>query len=82
MCPNNAREVIKKCKVISETRKVQRKIKGKDKSIIQHELVYEIKKGVKIRVVVEKIGTGKLKFRSVMPHNNRSKPKKRPKRRS
>ena len=81
MCLNNARDVIKKCKVISETREVQRKIKGRRKVIIQHELVHEIKRGVKIRVVVEKIGSGKLKFRSVMPHNNRSKPKKRPKRR-
>ncbi len=82
ICLNSAKKVIKKCKVISETREVQRKIKGKLKTTIHHELVHEIKKSVKIRVIVEKIGSGKLKFLSVMPHNNRSKPKKRPKRRS
>jgi len=78
MCLKYAREVIKNCKVVSETREFRRKVKSKQKTIIQHELVYEVKKGTKIRVIVEKIGGGKLKFRSVMPHNNRSKPKKRP----
>lgn len=78
-CLEHAPEVIKKCNVISETRQLEKKIKGRSKKVIYHELVYGIKKGIKIRVIVEKIGAGKLKFFSAMPHNNRSKPKKRPK---
>jgi hypothetical protein len=82
-CLVHAPKVIKNCSFVSETRSLERKIKGKLKQVIQSELVHEISKNIKIRVVVEKIGSGKTKFRSIMPHNNKSKPrpKKRPKRR-
>jgi len=75
-CLPYAPEVVKKCTLISETRKVKRKIKKKFKDAIQYELVHEVSPGKKIRVVVEKIGTGKYRFRSVMPHDRKS--KKRP----
>lgn len=76
-CLEHAPLVIKKCNSVTETRKLERKIKGKMKQVIQYELVYEIRKNVKIRVVVERIGSGKIKFRSTMPHDKSSKPKKR-----
>jgi len=84
MCLKNATEIISKCSVISKTRKIERNVKGKEKEMICHELVYKVKKGKEIRVVVGKIGSGKLKFVSVMPHNKKSKTKtkKRPRRRS
>lgn len=78
-CLEHVPEVIKKADVISETRRSEKRIKGKIKKVIFHELIYEIKKGTQIRVVVEKIGNGNFHFLSVMPHNKRSKPKKRPK---
>lgn len=81
-CLDYATEVISKCSVISETREAQRKIKGIFKKVIWHELVYEVKRGTKIRVIIEKRGTGKNVFLSIMPHNDRAKPKKRPKGRS
>jgi hypothetical protein len=75
MCLEFASVVIEKCEIVNETRKNTRTIKGKRKSVISHELVFEVVKNKEIRVVVDKIGTGKLKFRSIMPHNNKSKPK-------
>lgn len=72
-CLPHAPEVIKKCTVITDTRKMRRKIKGKWKSGVRYELVHEVKKDIKIRVVVEKIGTGKHNFWSIMPHSNKSK---------
>lgn len=81
-CLNHATTVLVKCDAISKTRQVEVKIKGKTKKVIWHELVCEIQQGVIIRVIVEKVGTGKLKFKSIMPHKNSSKPKKRPNGRS
>lgn len=78
MCLTHAPEVIKKCTVISKTRKMQRKIKGVWKSGVHYELVYEVSKGNKIRVIVEKIGTGKYRFLSVMRHGRKNKTKKHP----
>lgn len=79
MCLKHAPEVLKKCTNVSDTRQIKKKIKGKPKLGVRHEMICEIKKGIEIRVIVEKIGTGKAKFLSVMPHNNRSKPPKKPK---
>jgi hypothetical protein len=76
MCLNHATEVIRKCNTVSETRQIEQKIKGKIKSGVRHELACEVQKGVEIRVIIEKIGTGNPHFLSVMPHNNKSKPSK------
>lgn len=78
-CLEYVPEVIKKADVISETRQSEKRIKGKLKKVTFHELIYKIKEGTQIRVVVEKVGNGKLHFLSVMPHKKRPKPKKRPK---
>ncbi|MCL4353138.1 hypothetical protein M1615_01545 [Patescibacteria group bacterium] len=75
-CLTHAPLVIRKCAFISETRLIERNIKGKKKLGVHYELVYEVKAGEKIRVIVEKIGTGKHKFLSVMRHNGRRKNKK------
>lgn len=75
-CLTHAPKVIKQCAVISETRTIKRNIKGKLKEAICYELVYEVKKGEHIRVVVQKIGTGKHTFLSVMPHDKKPKIKK------
>ena len=84
MCLKNAPEVIAKCTTVSKTRKIIKFVKNKEKESVCHELVCKIRKGKEIRVVVGQVGTGKLKFLSVMPHSNKSKPKtkKRQKRRS
>jgi len=81
-CLTHAPTVIRKCKVISEIRTIKRNVKGKVKEGTYYELVYEVKKEENIRVVIEKIGTGKHKFLSVMPHDKRQKIKKRQQRRS
>lgn len=65
-------DVIKNCMRITDTRLVLRNIKGKLKKAKHFELVYEVSTGAKIRVIIEKVGTGKHKFKSVMPHNKRS----------
>ncbi|MBU1084815.1 MAG: hypothetical protein ABIJ43_00350 [Candidatus Beckwithbacteria bacterium] len=77
MCLAYAPWVIKNCKRISQTREVQKKVKGKFKNSIQYELACFIKNEGKVKVVVEKIGTGKYKFLSIMRHKRRSKTKKR-----
>jgi len=66
-------KVITNCIEILETRKTKRKIWGKYKKIICYTLVYEVIKGIKVRVIIEKIGNGKCKFKSVMPHDKKSK---------
>ncbi|MEK7170804.1 MAG: hypothetical protein AAB774_00660 [Patescibacteria group bacterium] len=72
-------EVLENCQTISKTRVIERHLKGIKKSVVRYELVHKVKRNTKIRVVVEKVGTGKHKFLSVMPHDNQSKPpKKRP----
>ena len=77
MCLSHAVEVVKKCVLISETRKLKKEIKGKMKDVIQYGLVYEVSPGEKIKVVVEKVGNGKHKFKSIMPYERRRKSKKR-----
>lgn len=72
-CLNHVPLVLQKSTFIVDTRTVQLKIKGRLKLAIRHALVYEISSGVKVRVIVERIGSGKFKFLSVMPNSNRSK---------
>ena len=69
-CLTYAPIVIQKCALVSETRQIQKRIKGKLKSGVHYELAYEVSKGINIRVIVEKIGTGKHKFLSVMRHDH------------
>lgn len=77
-CLTHAPLVIQKCTLVSETRQIVKNVKGKRKSGVHHELIYEVTAEEKIRVIVEKIGTGKNKFLSVMRHNKKSKNKKHP----
>jgi|GEM_PF-1111341 len=72
-CLPYAPQVIKKCTSISEVRKVKRRIKNKLKNATHYELIHEVHPGKKIRVIVEKIGNGKYRFMSVMPHDKKSK---------
>lgn len=81
-CLEYVPNVIKKSDVISETRQLKKRVKGKLKEVTYYELTYGITERNQIRVVIEKVGDGKLHFLSVMPHNKKSKPKKRPKGRS
>ena len=55
-------EVIKKCKLVTKTRR-----KSKDR--VFYELPHKVHGGRTIRVVILKTGNGKYKFLSVMPHN-------------
>jgi hypothetical protein len=68
-------DVIRNCSITVETRQGKRKIWGKYKKILCYKLVHEISPGKKVRVIVEKIGNGKCKFKSVMPHDKKSKTK-------
>lgn len=70
-CLKYAPYVVSNCKLITETREVELKIKGKKKKAFYYALVYEVSKSLKIRVIVGKIGTGKHKFVSVMPHDKK-----------
>lgn len=72
-CLSYAPEVITKCSKKANIREVKRKIKGIWKKTFQYELVYEVMPKAKVRIIVEKIGTGHHSFRSVMPHDNKSK---------
>ncbi|MBI3558850.1 hypothetical protein HY085_00470 [Candidatus Gottesmanbacteria bacterium] len=64
-CLTLAPEVIKKCVLISETRQTEK--------AVHYELVHEVSKNKKIRVIIEKIGSGKYRFLSVMFHDRKSK---------
>ena len=81
MCLPHAPRVIRESKEF-KARNTTKEIKGKKKSVIQYGLVSEIAKDTEMRVVLEKIGTGKVEFVSVMPNNKRSRNKKRPRGRS
>lgn len=78
LCLEHVVEVVSKSTRISEARVVRRKIKNVWKETVCYELVYEVSPKKKVRVIIEKIGTGKFRFRSIMPHDKRSKTKKRP----
>ena len=84
-CLTNVPTVIDQAEFVWETRAVQKKIAGKLKSGLHYALVHEPIKGRTLRVIIEKIGTGKHKFLSVMIHKKelkRQKTKKRPSGRS
>jgi hypothetical protein len=65
MCFTHAPEIIANSMKIIEIRKEEIKIKGKLKDVISYELVDGKKRTDNIAVIVRKIGTGKLRFRSV-----------------
>jgi len=71
---SKAKEVIEKCNLITETRKLVDK-QGKEITFFSLEFG-------KTRVIIKKKGTGKHKFQSVMPIYPRTKNKKRRLRRS
>lgn len=62
----DVKAVLKYSVLIDETRKVRKKVKDKWKDVIQYEIICAIK-GVRVSVVVEKVGDGKHKFLSVFP---------------
>lgn len=73
-CLTHVPKVVKECSQEVTVRPVRRKIKRKWKNCTHYELVHEVKRGAKIRVIIEKIGTiGNYHFRSVMPNDNKSK---------
>lgn len=78
-CLTHAPEVIKNCTLISETRKLRVKVKGKIKDVIHYELVHEVEKGKRVRVIIEKVGSsGKHKFLSTMKDGKWPRSKKHP----
>lgn len=68
-CLDYAVHVIKKCETTPKKREYARVVRGKKKKAISYELVCEVKseKFNKIKVIVERIGGGKIRFLSVMP---------------
>ena len=68
MCLKYAPRVIEKCEAISKTRLI-----GKIQLL---ELVYKVESEKRIRVIIKKEGAGKYKFLSVMPHDRKSKKRK------
>lgn len=64
-CLKHAPEIISNCSKIIEIRKEKRIIKGKEKEVISYELVDGKKRDYHIAVIVDKIGSGKHRFRSV-----------------
>ena len=69
-------EVIKNSREIFTVRKATKKVKGKIKVTVRWALTWKVNQEV-VRVIAERVGTGKCKFLSVMPHNKRLKTKKR-----
>ena len=79
MCLSHAPTIAKNSVRIVEVRKGERFVKHKKKSTVTYELVDGKKRRDNIAVVVERIGTGKLKFRSVKKiRDNRYNNKKAP----
>lgn len=72
-CLKYVPKVITNCSQKGQIRQDKRKIKGKWKKVLRFEIVHEVEKGASVRVIIERIGTGRYHFWSVMPHNNRSK---------
>ncbi|MBP9818340.1 hypothetical protein KBC75_06375 [Candidatus Shapirobacteria bacterium] len=64
--------VIKKAKEISQTRTIE-VVKYGNKKVVRHFELVAKSKGKLIRVVLEKIGDGKIHFLSTMPHYKLSK---------
>lgn len=73
-CLIHAPYVIKNCKTVSSTRVIKKKVKGKMKEVTRFALICEVRKGIKMRVIIEKTGlTGKHQFLSIMPNDKQSK---------
>lgn len=70
-------EILKTSKHIAEVRVIQRKIKKVFKKAICYEVV-GMCDGKKLGIIVERIGTGKFKFKSIMTYYKRRKTKKLP----
>jgi hypothetical protein len=77
-----APDIVRKCAKVGEIRKAKKLFKGIEKEVIHSELIHDFGKGIKVAVIVEKVGTGKLKFLSVKSlsrnRQNSSSTKKRP----
>lgn len=69
-CFDHAVDIVKNSSRIVETRREKHVIKGKEKSVITYELVSNNTNCKCIAVIVEKIGAGKHKFRSVKKISN------------
>lgn len=65
--------VIKNCYKKVSVRPAARKIKGIRKNGFAYELIHEVVKGGKVRVIIEKLGNGQYNYRGVMPHDKKSK---------
>lgn len=75
MCLDHAPVVVSNSQK-STKRITRKKVNGKWKNVEQFKLVFEVEAGKKIRVVIEKRGSGKCIFWSIMPHDKASKPPK------
>lgn len=72
-CLKYVENVVKNAKEISKTRTIVVKKKESKSTICHYELVSKQKDGKVIRVILEKIGDGKIHFLSTMPHYKLSK---------
>ncbi len=72
-CLPCAPRVIARCKVITATRKIRFKVKGKWKNGKRYELIHEAIPGERHKVILQKIGTGNLTFLSIMPFHRETK---------
>lgn len=76
MCLDYAPTVISQSKTIRSVRVIKKTIESKQKDITLFAISYEIAEGKSIRVILERLGSGKLHFLSIMPDSKRSKHKK------
>lgn len=70
MCLTHAADIVKNCTRIIETRNDRRIVKGKKKTVRTFELIDAKVRKYPISVIVERIGSGKLKFKSVKKMRN------------
>lgn len=73
ICLPHVSNVVKEAQLITETRKIHRKINNKVKLGNHFALIHEVEPEIQIRVIIEQIGSGDFKFLSTMPHNKKSK---------
>ena len=71
-CLAHVPKAIEQCQTILSVRKLKKKIRGKYKKVAHYGLIGKIKRDLTIRVIVEKVGRGKCKFLSVMPHDKKT----------
>lgn len=79
MCLKDVNDVISNCDSITQLRVERRKIRGKKRRVVSYELIHTNGKQKRVKVIVERVGNGKLKFRSIMSldRNKRKANKKR-----